>query len=649
MIYQPKNVTPSNTSVDVRITNQYFSMEVATNNKVVAYKLVVLDWDNNERYVGTVTTLSTPLYNGDTLYIPIPSTLDGLSNGNDYKWYVYLYDNTSGVNQYSMKITQGIVQLTGSDNYVWIQQNVAIEPGMYFHYGNEYVEITSYSNGQITTSPALTNTPTAGTTYEVYSNFIKTSPDYVLHARKDAEVSINTIPATVTTRIYTFNGTYTQDDGEPMIWHSWTVGRNPVITHVGEQIICESYTLEYTTGKVYNANLEFTYDKFKSGETYVIFLDAESTYGNMARTETAFFDVNYQVVQYLEQPVAFLDCTKNAIQVDWVSPKEVSPSIINNDIYTGNIQPGTISTNSFYIEKNLSNITNYCQIIIDNVNFNITNYNNTTGLLTIEETVPNIITVGESYTISGPTDIPIDSAVTLYRNTPYVGVNSVDTKQYSLVYEDVGEYPEEYNITMQFKPDTNFFYGTTGLFNDINPLAIIESSAVDEVAGMMIIFIHKYDFCAATPELNGSVANIQTLGSGNTTSIVYLNTDIDLSVTPYIYFPDYGYIEKIISYDSETNAATLNKDLPFAPASGTRYVMMKTLIASFYNNLQDTWVLQDDTSPQSNLDYRWIDTSNSWNDTKYWVEGGTGIERVANYWWKAQITNDDITLTRGGV
>ena len=87
----------------------------------------------------------------------------------------------------------------------------------------------------------------------------------------------------------------------------------------------------------------------------------------------------------------------------------------------------------------------------------------------------------------------------------------------------------------------------------------------------------------------------------------------------------------------------MNKDLPFAPEDGEDYVMLETLIATFYENPQDTWVLQNNPVAQSDLDYRWIDDSNSWDDTKYWVEGGTGIERVSSYWWKLQITNSTIS------
>lgn len=643
MIYQPRNVTPTKKSVDIRVLNQHLTMEISTNSSVIAYQLFILDWNNNQRYNGSKVNLSTPLYNGDTLYIEIPApSISYLENGNDYKWYVYLYQEEA-----NMYITNGIIQSVDSNSRLTIQQNINIMPGMYFKYGGDSIKITSYSaeTGVVVLESAPSLTPTAGTTYTIYSDFIKTTPEYILYAREMPTVSITNAPTTLTTKSYTFNATYSQADNEPIISHRWLIG---IPSGNG------TFEVVYDTGDVYNANLSFTYDAFRSGIQYLAELEVTSTYENIGYSGFIYFNVEYETLEYLEQPVARLDCNKNAIQIDWVAPTDFAPSLIDNNIYSGNIQPGTMGTNSFYIEKGLSNILPGFNIIIGNVKFTIESYDASSGLLTIEEAVPEIIETGEKYVISGVTDIPVGGAVTLLRNNPYSGVNSVDTGKYSLVYENqetengIGTYPENYNITMQFKPDPSFFYGAEGIFNDINPLAIIESDATDGITGMMIIFIHKYDVCAGTPQLSNGVANVQQLGSGNTQTEIHLTEDINLEQTPYIYFINYGYVEEIISYDSNTKMATLNKSLPFAPEAGEDYVMLNTLTATFYANSQDAFALQTNKNPQSNLDYRWIDEGNEWADAKYWVEGGTAIERVAGNWWKLQITNNTIKLERGG-
>lgn len=643
MIYQPRNVTPTKKSVDIRVLNQHLTMEISTNSSVIAYQLFILDWNNSQRYNGSKVNLSTPLYNGDTLYIEIPApSISYLENGNDYKWYVYLYQEEA-----NMYITNGIIQSVDSNDRLTIQQNINIMPGMYFKYGGDSIKITSYSaeTGVVVLESAPSLTPTAGTTYTIYSDFIKTTPEYILYARKTPTVSITNAPTTLTTKSYTFNATYSQEDNEPIISHRWLIG---IPSGNG------NFEVVYDTGDIYNANLSFTYDAFRSGIQYLAELEVTSTYENIGYSGFIYFNVEYETLEYLEQPVARLDCNKNAIQIDWVAPTDFAPLLIDNNIYSGNIQPGTMGTNSFYIEKGLSNILPGFNIIIGNVKFTIESYDASSGLLTIEEAVPEIIETGEKYVISGVANIPVGGAVTLLRNNPYSGVNSVDTGKYSLVYENqetengIGTYPENYNITMQFKPDPSFFYGTEGIFNDINPLAIIESDATDGITGMMIIFIHKYDVCAGTPQLSNGVANVQQLGSGNTQTEIHLTEDINLEQTPYIYFINYGYVEEIISYDSNTKMATLNKSLPFALEAGEDYVMLNTLTATFYTNSQDAFALQTNKNPQSNLDYRWIDEGNEWADAKYWVEGGTGIERVAGNWWKLQITNNTIKLERGG-
>ena len=77
MVFQPRNITPSFTSIDGAVNNT-FTMEINTNSSVTAYLLRIIDFNNNSVYIGTKTTLITPLYNSDTLSISVPSSI-GLS------------------------------------------------------------------------------------------------------------------------------------------------------------------------------------------------------------------------------------------------------------------------------------------------------------------------------------------------------------------------------------------------------------------------------------------------------------------------------------------------------------------------------------------------------------------------------------------
>lgn len=641
MIYQPRNVTPYNSAVDMNIQNQYFTLEMATNSAVTKYRLYIDKWDNTNIYDSLLTTLGNPLYNGDTLYISIP--VASLSNGNDYKWRVLLYQD-----EINMFIARGNVQSVTSSTQFVIQPNENVRVGMYVKVNTQYAKISSYnqSTGAVSTSTQIS--VSAGTQYEIYSDFIETNPAYVLRARALPVVSIDSFPNPITTRSYTFTGTYSQSNLEPIVSHRWHIGIPS--TPGGSQ-----FELIYDSGEVYSANLSLTYDAFKPGVEYLIELLVTSQYGLFSCTPPIYFTVDYPQIEYTEKPVAELDCDKNAIKVSWLSTNDYAPIVMDNNILSGYIYPGTIGENSFYIEKNLTTIRPGDNIVIQNVTFTVSSYDANSGLLTTVETLPQGLTVGENYVISGIVTDYVGDVTNLYRNTPYAGVNSVDTKEYSLIYENdnpgetMGTLPENYDITLQFKPDANFFYGATGIFNDINPIAIIESDAADEVAGSMFIFIHKYNICACTPELDGTTANILQLGDNNTQSTIELAEAIDLTQTSYIYFVDYGYIENITSFDDQTNIATLNKELPFVPADDTRYVMLNTLSTSMISAVQDAWVLQATRTQNPDYDYRWIDASNSWEDEKYWVEGGTGVERIANHWWKVQITNNFIRVEVGGI
>ena len=86
MIYQPRNVQPSYISIDAT-ENNTFTMEINSNNYVDGYELTILNWDNTVAYQGNKVALDTPVYNGETLAIPVPSSI-GLENGYNYKWYI---------------------------------------------------------------------------------------------------------------------------------------------------------------------------------------------------------------------------------------------------------------------------------------------------------------------------------------------------------------------------------------------------------------------------------------------------------------------------------------------------------------------------------------------------------------------------------
>lgn len=309
MVYQPRNVQPQGTSIDVTKDNT-FSLEVQTNSYISAYQLFINGFDNNEIYAGAKTPLSELLYNGDILYVPVSASIGKLSNGSDYKWRVRLYQPNV-----DMLITYGLIQVSSSASTIYLQKNINIKDGMVVVINDESITILSYDilTGKAELADSFSSAPQKGTQYQIYSDFIETVPDYVFYARETPNVSILDIPESLTLKYYTFQGSYVQSDNVPIIYHQFNLY---VKNDDG------STTLLDTSGKVYSANLSYTYDGFRSGSTYYIEMITENDMGIISTTELYSFAVSYDVVEYLQQPSATFDSSQNAIDVSWTAPTE---------------------------------------------------------------------------------------------------------------------------------------------------------------------------------------------------------------------------------------------------------------------------------------------------------------------------------------
>ena len=309
MIYQPRNVQPSGSSIDGSINNT-FTMEVQTNSYISAYQLLIVDFNNNNIYTGTKTMLTQNLYNGDILSIPVVASSVKLSNGTNYKWRVRLYQPNS-----DMLITYGLVQSASTTTNIYLQPNINIKAGMMLTIDGQSNAITSYdiSTGLAVVSSVFSSAPSVGTQYQVYSNFIETIPDYIVYARENPTVSISNVPTSLTLKYHTFQGVYTQSDNIPIVYHQFDLYiRNDDGTN----------TLVNSSGKVYSANLSYTYDGFRTGNTYLIKLAVENDMGVVAETDLYTFSVSYDIVEYLQQPKAVFDSKQNAIDIAWVTPVE---------------------------------------------------------------------------------------------------------------------------------------------------------------------------------------------------------------------------------------------------------------------------------------------------------------------------------------
>lgn len=651
MIYQPRNVQPSYISIDAT-ENNTFTMEINSNNYVDGYELTILNWDNTVAYQGNKVALDTPVYNGETLAIPVPSSI-GLENGYNYKWYIKLYQPTA-----DMLITYGIVQEDSSDTItVMTQPNINIKPGMNILINGETKEILSYEydyeKGKATLTTDLTTAAKKGDSYQIYSDFIQTIPEYILYVRATPRVSITNYSSSLDKKYKTFEGSYTQADNVPLVYHQWDLY---LVNSNG------TTSLLKTSGKVYNSDIKFYYDGFKTSQTYQINLTVETQFGVVATSGIQTFTVSYTAIEYLQQPTAKVVSDKNAIQVNWVSPVTFPPLTINTMLASGYVQPGEITSSSLYLATG--------QLISPGAIFSsglltkaiVLTYDAGTGYTTFLNGNISDVSVGDYYTISDYVDSL--EGVTILKDIPYIRSNSAQLGNAILEYRNqdnndaMGIFPDKYNITTQFKPDMNFFYGTNGIYNDmISITKFTIDKEPDDGVGTLSIFAHRYNIIALKSELDSAKNVVEKVfpdppsGKTNTATQIYLADNIDLSKQSYILLNKGDYIEYISSFDTTTKLATLGKALPdsLIPQPGDTYVMQDTLSVPFYSNINNTFCLQSSSVSIASNDYVWIDEGNIWTDDFFWVEGGTEVARIAENWWKLQITNDEIKIEKGGL
>ena len=360
MIYQPRNVQPSGVSIDGLLDNT-FTMEIQTNSYVSAYQLLIVDFDNNEIYTSSKTTLANYAYNGDILEIPVSASAVALSNGTNYKWRVRLYQPTA-----DMLITYGLVQATSTTTTIYLQPNINIKAGMAITINSQTKTISSYNSdtGVAVVSNAFSSAPAVGTQYKIYSDFIETVPDYIVYARQTPAVAISNVPSSLTLKYHTFQGTYTQSDNVPIVYHKFDL-----YTRNDDGTI----SLVASSDKVYSANLSYTYDSFRTGNKYLIQMTVENDMGIISTTDMYEFNVSYDIVEYLQQPLASFDDKNNAVKVSWVTPVENEATSFRSDAAIGIIQDNnntltqaTFEPGQSIGEGDVVQITNSdCELVID--------------------------------------------------------------------------------------------------------------------------------------------------------------------------------------------------------------------------------------------------------------------------------------------
>lgn len=579
------------------------------------------------------------------------TTLSDLKSGD----YITYNPTTNKITQtynditISLQIIDGIklnvTQAINTTTNIYLKQNINIKPGMLLNIGDETKTISEYSvnTGLCIVSEAFSNIPTHADKYIVYSDFIETTPENVLYVREAPVVTITNYQQEINTKEYTFTGSYVQSDNVPLVYFLWNLYS---VTENGAKLI-------KTSGKVYSANIQFYYNGFKPGETYRIELSCETEFGVLTTTRALNFVCNYTALSYDDQPVT-VSTEDQGLRVSWATLTSDSPYSLATDYATGYIQSNNNSSSIIWLERGQNIYPGQTIKVGENeLEGIIDTYNKNNGRTVLSTPLSHAPVNGDFYYILAEPDYNL-TGVDILQDTPYIGVNSADLKNNYLVYEKRGglaNWDDDYQVTMQFKPDDDFFFGDDGIYNDMIQIARYKCQS-DDIHDL-IIYARNYNFGAMSPAVddNNDLIGGQITSLGETNNTLVVNGEIDLTNgLRYICFVNSGYIDLITSYDENTHTITLSKDMDVSvrPNEGDYYFLYSAVETAFYDNPNNTFVLQATNVKNIYADYIWTDSS-SWNDNYYWVEGGTQIGRAADNWWKVQITNNNIKVLEGGV
>ena len=313
MLYQPSYPYPYLSDIDATNDNTFYCYINAEGGTTVnAYNLTINDLSGQQIYTSEKQAISTPLYSQQTLYIDVPDT-SGMINGRDYVWNVQLYESNADI-----WVAFGTVQEgENTTTTLYLRKNYLVQSGDWIVINSQKVQMTSYDSmtGIAQLATALSAVPTLGTTYNIYSDNVK-SVDYLFYARSTGSLSIDNVPQTLATKSYTFTGTYTQEQNVNYKYFIWTLYdelEQPIAT-----------TNEVTTGTI-----AYTFDGFASGTTYGIGLELENQDGTTLSVPVQYFNVEYQAPETYSKPSATIDCEKDAIKIFW------TPLLINNGVAEG--------------------------------------------------------------------------------------------------------------------------------------------------------------------------------------------------------------------------------------------------------------------------------------------------------------------------
>ncbi len=118
MVYEPSFCSPYLIDIDDAVSTNRVECQINAQGgtAVTAYRLSLLN-ASDTRTTGSKTNLSPVLYNHDALSVAWPTALrNAMTNGNDYRWQIRLYEATPNIWVTSGFVSGGEAEVSTTTN-----------------------------------------------------------------------------------------------------------------------------------------------------------------------------------------------------------------------------------------------------------------------------------------------------------------------------------------------------------------------------------------------------------------------------------------------------------------------------------------------------------------------------------------------------
>lgn len=304
MLYKPTQMQPYLTDIDATTDNIFYITINATSDSV-ANNVSIAIYDESYNKVWTsepvVSPSNDPYYNGKTVEVPVPANT--LVNGRNYLWQATLLGNK--IDNFVTSGEIGTDSTTTNIKLAYINTLIQTDKNQYMNIDGFQSEIKSISSDQtsVTVDTAFPTAPATGTRYIIQTNL--TVSDFIIfRTRSTPTVSIKEFTKPITSKNYTFQGIYTQDQDVDYLYYQWNL-----FDRYGELIS--------TSGQVSYGDIAYTVDGLISGEVYGIQLIVENRDNTSISTPVSVFQVSYAEPELIFEPEYENVCTEAGIKISW--------------------------------------------------------------------------------------------------------------------------------------------------------------------------------------------------------------------------------------------------------------------------------------------------------------------------------------------